>query len=519
MTSKQEQAEKKFGASAGTQATPKKLVPFGGYYTNKVPGHDPELTEVGPGTPMGEYMRGFWHPVCMSIELTDTPRFLTILGEELVAFRDGSGSVGVLHAHCVHRGASLEYGLIQEHGIKCCYHGMVFDVDGTCLNAPFPKGEEAEAEKHACSIQQGAYKAFEKNGLVFAYMGPPDKEPPFPEWESDFTVAEGDELVPYSNFQHCNWLQVQDNAADNFHTAELHAAKNVVGGHYQGTTFDEVGAPTMEVHPDMQFVPIHGGRGLACSGARRVNNDKLFIRVQHQVLPNLSLHAYTSEDGSNKKLFSRFHIIRWTVPVDDFNSKMIGWRVMGPGIDTRGIGQKELVGYESIDFLDGQVALRRAERFKDHTINDIVEIPTDHRSRSNYKMAQYAPGDYEAIISQRPIAIHALENPTKFDAGPYLFRKMLRDAVRGSNPAASAEAFSEWLKEFGGAPNSYCSGNVFELPIGASTEEEIAQRRFVAKGVITILTESEQYKGKERIEFVKSKMEELEQTAKAQFKH
>ena len=120
MTTKQEQAEKKVGASAGSSVKPKKLVPFGGYYTNKVPGHDPELTEVGPATPMGEYMRGFWHPVCMSIELTDTPRFLTILGEELVAFRDGSGSVGVLHAHCVHRGASLEYGLIQEHGIKCC---------------------------------------------------------------------------------------------------------------------------------------------------------------------------------------------------------------------------------------------------------------------------------------------------------------------------------------------------------------------------------------------------------------
>jgi nitrite reductase/ring-hydroxylating ferredoxin subunit len=495
MPNKQEQADKKVGASAGTSvgstAKPKKLIPYGGYYTNKTPGHDPELTEVGPGTPMGEYMRGFWHPVCMSIELTDTPRFLTILGEELVAFRDGSGRVGVLHAHCVHRGASLEYGLIQERGIKCCYHGMVFDVDGTCLNAPFPKGEEAEAEK----------------------------EPPFPEWESDFTVAPGDELVPYSNFQHCNWLQVQDNAADNFHTAELHAAKNVVGGHFQGTTFDEVGAPTMEVHPDMQFVPIHGGRGLACSGARRVNNDKLFIRVQHQVLPNLSLHAYTSEDGANKKLFSRFHIIRWTVPVDDVNSKMIGWRVMGPGIDTRGIGKKELVGYESIDFLDGQVALRRAERFDHRSIQDIVPIPADHRSRSNYKMAQYAPGDYEAIISQRPIAIHALENPTKFDAGPYLFRKMLRDAVRGSNPAASAEAFAEWLKEVNGTPNSYCSGNVFQLPIGATTEEEVAQRRFIAKGVISIITESEQYKGKERTEFVRQQMEALEQTALSQFKH
>ena len=98
--------------SAGNtgSAPAKKLVPFGGYFTNKVPGHDPELTEVGPGTPLGEYMRRFWHPVCMTLELTDTPRFLKILGEELVCFRDGSGRIGLLHAHCVHRGASLEYG-------------------------------------------------------------------------------------------------------------------------------------------------------------------------------------------------------------------------------------------------------------------------------------------------------------------------------------------------------------------------------------------------------------------------
>ena len=86
----------------------------------------------------------------------------------------------------------------------------------------------------------------------------------------------------------------------------------------------------------------------------------MYIRVQHQVLPNFSLHAYTSEDGHAKKLFGRFHMIRWTVPVDDLNSKMIGWRVMGPGIDTRGVGDKSMVGYETIDFLEGQVAMRFA---------------------------------------------------------------------------------------------------------------------------------------------------------------
>lgn len=488
----------------------KHLQPYGGYYANRVPAHDPELTESGPGTPLGEYMRSFWQPVCMAMELTDTPRYLKILGEELVAFRDGSGRIGLLHAHCVHRGASLEYGAIQQNGIRCCYHGMVFDVDGACLKVPYPKGEEKEADKFACTIRQGAYKAFERNGLIFAYMGAPENEPPFPEWEQDFTVAPGDELVPYSNFQHCNWLQVQDNAADNYHPTALHAARNVVDGRFQGTTFDEVGAASMEVGPDMTFVPIHQGRGLACAGARRVDDEKLFVRVQHQVLPNLSLHAYTSEDGSATKHFSRFHIIRWTVPVDDENSKMIGWRVMGPGIDTRGVGDKALVGYESIDFLEGQTAMRRPERFANHTIDEMPEIPSDHRARDSYKDAQYAPGDYEAIISQRPIAVHALENPTKFDAGLYALRKMLRDAIRGANPAATAQRFAEWLRSVGGAPNSYCSGNVLAIPIAATQEQEVVNRRKVSRAIVNLLTEADALRGEERATHVRSGMERIE---------
>jgi phenylpropionate dioxygenase-like ring-hydroxylating dioxygenase large terminal subunit len=488
------------------------MQPYGGYYANRVAEHDPELTETGPGTPMGEYLRRFWHPVCISAELTDTPRYLKIMSEELVAFRDKSGRVGLLHAHCAHRGASLEYGRIEERGIRCCYHGMVFDVDGACLHVPYPKGEEKEAERFACSIRQGAYKAFERNGLVFAFMGPPEEEPPFPEWESNFTVAETDELVAYSNWQHCNWLQVQDNAADNYHPTALHNASYVVDERFQGTTFNEVGAASMEVAPDMQFIPVHKGRGLACAGARRVDKDRLFVRIQHQALPNLSLHAYTSEDGSARKHFSRFHIIRWTVPVDDENSKMIGWRVMGPGIDTRGVGDKSLVGYETIDFLEGQVAMRRQERFGQYKLEDLPPIPPKHRERANYKDCQYAPGDYEAIISQRPIAVHALENPTKFDAGLYAFRKMLRDAIRGTNPAASPENFAEWLREIGGEPHSYCCGNVFDVPEAEDIQEEVATRRRITRGVVALLTESDRMVGDERRAFILSGMEEVERT-------
>ena len=96
---------------------------YSAYYHSQVPKEDEELTRIGPGTPAGEYLRRFWQPVCYGDELADVPVGLKILGEELVAFRDFSGQIGLVEAHCPHRGTSLEFGLVSERGIRCCYHG------------------------------------------------------------------------------------------------------------------------------------------------------------------------------------------------------------------------------------------------------------------------------------------------------------------------------------------------------------------------------------------------------------
>ena len=99
--------------------------------------HESEvLSRVGPGTPCGEYLRRFWQPVAFADELQDLPRALRILGEDLVIFRDRAGRVGLLQLHCSHRGTSLEFGLVSERGIRCCYHGWLYDVDGTILETP-----------------------------------------------------------------------------------------------------------------------------------------------------------------------------------------------------------------------------------------------------------------------------------------------------------------------------------------------------------------------------------------------
>ena len=105
-------------------------------YGLKIPEPDPELTRVGPGTPCGELMRRYWQPVCLSADLKDVPKRVRILGEDLVAFRDGQGRAGVVFFRCSHRGTSLEYGRVEERGLRCCYHGWLYDVEGNILEMP-----------------------------------------------------------------------------------------------------------------------------------------------------------------------------------------------------------------------------------------------------------------------------------------------------------------------------------------------------------------------------------------------
>ena len=143
---------------------------------------------------MGELLRRFWQPVCLSEELRDLPKRIRILGEDLVAFRDRAGRVGVLDLHCAHRGASLEYGRIEEAGLRCCYHGWLFGADGRCLQQP----GEPKTSRYKDEVIQPAYPVVEYGGLVFIYMGSPDKQPQFPLYDN--LAQEGTVLSAYRNF-------------------------------------------------------------------------------------------------------------------------------------------------------------------------------------------------------------------------------------------------------------------------------------------------------------------------------
>ncbi len=386
---------------------------FGGYYHRAVPQEDSELTHVGPATPCGEYLRRFWQPVCFSDELKDLPLRVKLLGEELVAFRDGSGEVGLLELHCPHRGTSLEFGLVGQKGIRCCYHGWLFDCDGTILETP---GEPA-ASTLKDKLFHGAYPVREELGMVFAYMGPPEQQPPFATYDS--LIRPGYRVVPGRKyFYPCNWLQIQENTMDPAHTAFLHTIVS-------GAVFTE----EFGVLPELDFVetPI----GMIYVATRRVG-DNVWARMVEAVLPNLQQVAPIWETGRKERQFSGPMMSRWLVPMDDTSTMFIELRHLGDG-------DNEIPEWwlDRGQMLPGQLAM------------------------DTYEESQRHPGDYEAQVSQRSIAVHGLEHLGATDRGITMFRNQVRRGIRavrnGDDPMGLCRAA-------GAVTPTYCNNTVVRQP-------------------------------------------------------
>ena len=186
---------------------------------NKATSNSEAMTRVGPGTPMGELMRQYWLPALSSneLKLDGDPVRIVLLGEKLIAFRDSSGRVGVMDHRCPHRCASLFFGRNEHDGIRCIYHGWKFDVEGNCLDMPnVSNGNEIKEKIHA-----KAYKALDRNGMIWVFMGPQDQVPPYPLLEAAL-IPEGEASIRFVQ-RNCNWLQALEGDIDTSHFGFLHA--------------------------------------------------------------------------------------------------------------------------------------------------------------------------------------------------------------------------------------------------------------------------------------------------------
>ncbi|MCY4583133.1 MAG: aromatic ring-hydroxylating dioxygenase subunit alpha [Chloroflexi bacterium] len=174
------------------------------------------LTQVGPGTPMGTLLRRYWFPVAATSELEEHPtKGVRLLGEDLVLYKDRSGTYGLVDWACAHRRLNLLYGIPEENGLRCPYHGWLYDETGQCLEQPAEPPDSTFKER----VQLKSYPVTQLGGLLFAYLGP-QPAPLVPHWEPmvrEHTARDvGWAVVP------CNWLQIMENSLDPTHTEWLH---------------------------------------------------------------------------------------------------------------------------------------------------------------------------------------------------------------------------------------------------------------------------------------------------------
>src|SRR5437773_2531613 len=280
------------------------------------------LTRIGPGTPMGNLMRQYWQPVLLGSELPEPdgpPLRVRALGEDLIAFRDTQGRVGLLGANCPHRGAPLFFGRNEEGGLRCIYHGWKFDTNGRCLDMP---NRPADRD-YRNTIRATAYRVHEKNGLIWAYMGSA-AEPPAPP-DLGFTEVPAAHRLVTKQLLECNYAQALEGDLDPSHVSFLHAPLDPKGrDDYQGTagiiSDKQVGDAALEQavkaqdkNPRLNVLKTDYGLFV---GARRDAGERNYWRITQYVLP-----FYVFVPGA---VGSPVHCNAW-VPMDDEHTLV--WRI------------------------------------------------------------------------------------------------------------------------------------------------------------------------------------------------
>ena len=270
------------------------------------------ITRVGQGTPMGNAMRMYWIPALLSREVAEPdgpPARVRLLGEDLVAFRDSEGRIGLIEEFCPHRRVSLYFGRNEECGLRCIYHGWKFDVAGNCIDMM----NEPEEYDFKHKVRITAYPTCELGGVVWAYMGPAEKMPPLPKFA--WTLAPEANRHVTKVIEECNWLQALEGGIDTSHAPILHRLltdSSKRGGIKPSNPFVRGKAPKLVVDVT--------DYGYQYAGIRPLDGgEDVHIRYYHFVMPFHQIRPSKSESGLD---LDAGHI--W-VPMDDHNCTVYNW--------------------------------------------------------------------------------------------------------------------------------------------------------------------------------------------------
>jgi 5,5'-dehydrodivanillate O-demethylase len=349
------------------------------------------LTRVGPGTAAGETLRKYWLPIGLSSEInSDAPKLVRWLGEDLLLFRDEFGRVGLTEPTCPHRGASLDYGWIEAGGIRCCYHGWVFDVNGRCLEQPGEPPASGFKEK----IWLKAYPVREMGGMLWAYLGS-GQPPELPNYH--FLVRDDGERSFSGYVRECNYMQQLENALDPVHATILH------GRPVHGSP----AAPEWMETPDFNVTATNR---MAYYVARRKGPESgtEWHREVAYVPPIMVVHRGGSlPDDAVVEMVD----VAWRMPIDDYHTQTFILKFFPSGMGKRGNGERQARPKPS---------------------------PLMRGTRRQWDMATINGQDNAAQVSQGPIVDRTREHLAHSDRGVIQVRKLWKSAIemslRGEDP-------------------------------------------------------------------------------------
>ena len=414
------------------------------------------LTRTGRGRPAGEVLRRYWQPAALVEELDGERPVVpvTLLGERLVLFRDNEGELGLIGRHCLHRGADLCFGRREDNGLRCPFHGWHYDRNGQCVEQP----GEPEGSRMYRRIRTTSYPVVEKNGIVFAYMGP-DEPPGFPNFDC-FRAPES-HVFAFKGLWECNWLQALEIGIDPAHASFLHRFledEDPEDGY--GRQFRDRAADTdmpmtrlLREHPRPEIRVEETDFGLKLTALRHLDNGLTHVRVTNQIFPGAICIPMSRE----------MTITQWHVPIDD---ESCYWYSLFTSFD------------EPVD-----KEVMREQRLKEHRLPDYAPL-ANKRNRYRFSPEEQATltwtgmgldinvHDQWAVEGMGPIQDRTREHLGWTDVGIVRYRRMLRAAMEGV-----AENDETALPMRGGVDVSRIVGPVSNDAIAETADWEAASMR------------------------------------------
>jgi phthalate 4,5-dioxygenase oxygenase subunit len=371
------------------------------------------LTQTAPGTPCGKLFRSYWLPALLAEELPDNdcpPVRVKLLSERLLAFRDSKGRLGLIDEFCAHRGVSLWFGRNEEAGLRCPYHGWKYDVSGQCIEVP----SEPEESGFCQRIKLKSYPLVERGGVLWTYMGEPEKQPPLPEWE--FATVPARHRYVSKRTQESNWLQALEGGIDSSHVSFLHRGDLNTDPLFKGAKGNQYNMA--DSRPVFEVVESSGG--LYIGARRNAENDQYYWRITQWVMPSFTMIA----PRGHHSVHGHF----W-VPIDDENC----WTWSFDYHPIRELSDAEVAAMKDgksiyVKFVPGTWR-PRANKDNDYLIDRAAQ-----KAGKTYSGVEgIAMQDASLQESMGPIVDRAKENLVSTDNGIIMARHRLLRAVKALN--------------------------------------------------------------------------------------